>query len=112
MTKKEEEKLRRECNQFNKGLSKKARKSFSEYLKYKYGYSTTVKSRRLPPEEKPYRRQEQDVPSRNSGFVPVSGKKTKEYTGEVVIGVGVAHKSNLTPIINHQQAKDLAQMRR
>ena len=106
------EKLRSECKEFNKGLSPRLRKSLEEFARYKYGYSSVVNHRTLPPEEKLYRRPEQKIESKNSGFVPVSKQTEKEYTGDVVIGVGVAHKSNLTPIINKQQAEDLASMRR
>jgi hypothetical protein len=108
------EKLRSECKEFNKGLSPRLRKSLEEFARYKYGYSysSVVNHRTLPPEEKPYQRPEQKIESKNSGFVPVSEQTKKEYTGDVVIGVGVAHKSNLTPIINKQQAEDLASMRR
>ena len=108
------EKLRSECKEFNKGLSPRLRKSLEQFIAYKYGlsYSNVVNHRTLPPEEKPYQRPEQKIESKNSGFVPVSEQTQKEYTGDVVIGVGVAHKSNLTPIINKQQAEDLASMRR
>jgi len=108
----ETEKLRIQRNQFNKGLPKKCQMSEEEFKRYKYGYSSVVNHRTLPPEEKPYQRPEQKIESKNSGFVPVSGQTQREYTGDVVIGVGVAHKSNLTPIINKQQAEDLASMRR
>ena len=36
----------------------------------------------------------------------------KEYTGTLVKGIGTLHKSNLVPIINEEEAKDLATMRR
>lgn len=36
----------------------------------------------------------------------------KEYTGTLVKGVGVMHKSNLVPITSQEDAKELARMRR
>jgi hypothetical protein len=36
----------------------------------------------------------------------------KEYTGTLVKGIGTMHKSNAIPIIDEQQMKDLASMRR
>ena len=36
----------------------------------------------------------------------------KEYTGTLIKGIGTLHKSNAVPIINEQEAKDLATMRR
>ena len=106
------EKLRSECKEFNKGLSPRLRKSLEQFIAYKYGYSTVVNHRTLPPEEKPYQRPEQKIESKNSGFVPVSEQSKKEYTGELVTGVATMHKSNAVPVINQQQAEDLATMRR
>ena len=106
------EKLRSECKEFNKGLSPRLRKSLEEFARYKYGYSSVVNHRTLPPEEKPYQRPEQKIESKNSGFVPVSEQSKKEYTGELVTGVATMHKSNAVPVINQKQAEDLATMRR
>lgn len=36
----------------------------------------------------------------------------KEYTGDVVIGIAVMHKSNLVPVINQKQAEEIGKMRR
>ena len=36
----------------------------------------------------------------------------KVYTGTLIKGIGTLHKSNAVPIINEQEAKDLATMRR
>ena len=36
----------------------------------------------------------------------------KEYTGTLVKGIGTMHKSNAVPIIDEEQMKDLASMRR
>ena len=36
----------------------------------------------------------------------------KTYTGTLVKGIGTMHKSNAVPIIDEQQMKDLASMRR
>ena len=104
------EKLRSECKEFNKGLSPRLRKSLEQFVAYKYGYGQ-VNQRVAPQEEQIYRRPEQKVDSHGSSFCP-GETKVNTYTGDVVIGIGVAHKSNLTPIINKQQAEDLASMRR
>ena len=108
------EKLRSECKEFNKGLSPRLRKSLEQFIAYKYGlsYSNVVNHRTLPPEEKPYQRPEQKIESKNSGFVPVSEQTQKEYTGNLVTGIATMHKSNGVPVINQQQAEDLASMRR
>ena len=36
----------------------------------------------------------------------------KEYTGSLVTGIATMHKSNIVPVINEQEAKDIARMRR
>ena len=36
----------------------------------------------------------------------------KEYTGSVVIGIAVMHKSNLVPVIDQKQAEAISKMRR
>ena len=41
-----------------------------------------------------------------------SAPERKEYTGTLIKGIGTLHKSNAVPIINEQEAKDLATMRR
>ena len=38
--------------------------------------------------------------------------EVKKYTGTLIKGIGTLHKSNAVPIINEQEAKDLATMRR
>jgi hypothetical protein len=109
------QKLMAECNAFNKGLSPRLRKSYEEYVAYKYGIVTPEPDLRwisIPKEEVVYRREEQHVPSLNSGVLCPAEKTEKVYTGEVVTGIATMHKSNQIPVINKQQAKDLASMRR
>jgi hypothetical protein len=48
--------------------------------------------------------------SSTSGICAAPEKK--EYTGTLVKGIGTMHKSNAVPIIDEQQMKDLASMRR
>jgi len=53
-------------------------------------------------------------PSRSDFATPESCSKPerKEYTGTLVKGIGTMHKSNAIPVIDDQQMKDLASMRR
>lgn len=41
-----------------------------------------------------------------------SKKADKKYTGTLVVGISTMHKSNAVPIINQQQAEEIAKMRR
>ena len=48
--------------------------------------------------------------SKQSGGTPK--KESMKYTGTLIKGIATMHKSNAVPIINKQQAKDIANMRR
>ncbi len=41
-----------------------------------------------------------------------SRKETPEYTGTLIIGIATLHKSNAVPVIDKEQATDIARMRR
>ena len=61
----------------------------------------------------PYRRDEGVVYK----SAPISGgvcaaPGTKTYTGTLVKGISTMHKSNAVPIIDQEQATEIAQMRR
>jgi len=109
------QKLEKEHQQYNKEMRQlhchHMQKTFDEYVAYKYGYSE-VKKRKLPTEEKLYSRPEQKIPSLNSGFVPIVKTNNNQYTGSLVTGVATMHKSNAVPVINSNQARELASMRR
>ena len=45
-------------------------------------------------------------------FVNTQIKEKLNYTGTLVKGIGTMHKSNAIPVIDVQQMKDLASMRR
>ena len=61
---------------------------------------------------KPYRRDTPDYPS-NAGTAGVAARvEPPRYTGTFVKGIGTMHKSNAVPIIDEEQMKDLASMRR
>lgn len=48
----------------------------------------------------------------SAGSGVCAAPERKEYTGTLVKGIGTMHKSNAVPIIDEQQMKDLASMRR
>lgn len=59
-----------------------------------------------------YRRETPYIPSSNDmgGFAPK--KEPQKYTGTLIKGIATMHKSNAVPIIDKQQAQDIASMRR
>lgn len=51
-------------------------------------------------------------PSADSGSMNTARADKKVYTGTLVKGLGQLHKSNLVPILNKEEATDIARMRR
>jgi hypothetical protein len=60
----------------------------------------------------PYRRETPVYKSHDSGTLSTERKERINYTGTLVKGIGTMHKSNAVPVIDQQQMKDLASMRR
>ena len=53
------------------------------------------------------------IPSLDTGVKgAVTVKKTMQYTGDKIVGIGTMHKSNAVPIFSDQEAKDISSMRR
>lgn len=62
--------------------------------------------------EQPYRRETPVYKSLDSGIGSTEKKERMNYTGTLVKGISTMHKSNAVPIIDEQEAKDHANMRR
>ena len=60
----------------------------------------------------PGRRTTDHIKSLNTHSGTTSAAPKREYTGDLVKGIGTMHKSNAIPIIDDQAMKDLANMRR
>jgi hypothetical protein len=53
------------------------------------------------------------IPSLNSFVGDTSKRETLKYDGErKLLGIAVMHKSNLVPVFDEEQAKEISQMRR
>lgn len=84
--------------------------------KKKYDAWSTKKSK--PAAFKPltatfsYRGDDVYYPSADSGGCETTKTDSPSYTGTLVKGIGTMHKSNAVPVIDEQQMKDLASMRR
>jgi len=59
-----------------------------------------------------YRRETREYPSRPDTNGVAAKVVPPQYTGTLVKGIGTMHKSNAVPIIDEEQMKDLARMRR
>jgi len=70
-----------------------------EFREYKPNYTTP--------------RPQTHIPSLSTGGVYQCTKpEPKVYTGTLVKGIATMHKSNAVPVINQEQAEDIAKMRR
>lgn len=75
--------------------------------------NTTRASRFIPLDRGDhYRRETRDYPSRPDTVGVAAKVEAPRYTGTLVKGIGTMHKSNAIPIIDEEQMKDLARMRR
>ena len=59
-----------------------------------------------------YRRSEPEYPSAPETAGVAARVEPPRYTGTLVKGIGTMHKSNAIPVINEEEMKDLARMRR
>lgn len=87
-------------------------KTLDEYIAYRSGKSKGPKKsiNKLPSYAVSNHR---DLyPSYGDQVGTIPAKPEKAYTGTVIKGVAVMHKSNLVPIASQQQAEDVAKMRR
>lgn len=114
------EKLEVEWRQYNKEMRRKHMHScqfdsFEDYIAYVNGtYKSPVKKQEFR-EYRPsgsYRRTTEHIPSLGLGVGNGLMKERQVYTGTLIKGIATMHKSNAVPVINEEQAKDIAQMRR
>lgn len=92
-------------------VSKKTRAMREQLLKEQRSIKKSLKPLNMKPPE-PYRRETGHIASVGAGIGNAVAVDQKQYTGNVVIGIAQMHKSNAVPIINEQEAVDVAHMRR
>ena len=102
-----------------KGYHNLCYKTFDDYLDYSLGKIKVSKEFKPYEPNQTYRRETQYYPSASiapsdatSGQNATARKENQKYTGTLVKGIATMHKSNAIPVIDEQQAKDLASMRR
>lgn len=99
----------REHNKFMRRIGCKE-KSLDEYMTYRQGnYKPVLKGTPAPKHEISNHREK--YPS-GDGIGTNYARKEKIYTGTLITGIATMHKSNAVPIINKEQAIDIANMRR
>jgi hypothetical protein len=99
----------REHNKFMRRIGCKE-KSLDEYIQYRQGnHKPTLKGTPMPKYEISNHREK--YPS-GDGIGTTYARKEQVYTGTLIKGIATMHKSNAVPIINKEQAIDIANMRR
>lgn len=121
LTNNQHEKLELEWKQHNKRMRQlhlhdMQFSKFEDYMAYRRGQ---YKPKERKPEtfqilkpQQSYRRETPEIPSIGSGVGNGFMKERQVYTGTLIKGIATMHKSNAVPVIDDQQAKDIAQMRR
>lgn len=117
LTKAKRKELGDQLHELNKDLKRQGRHdermTFDEYLDYLHGKPKVKKpapvTRKAPA---PYRRSTPDIPSLGEDPGVALKKDPQKYTGTLVKGVATMHKSNAVPVIDDEQATDIARMRR
>ena len=112
-----------EWRQYNKDMRRKNMHSLQfdelqDYVDYISGNLKRKKKEFVPYEASPSsNRNTKSYPSlKTSDTIPTGStarKEPQQYTGDLIVGIGVMHKSNLVPIMRGtDEAKDIANMRR
>jgi hypothetical protein len=88
-------------------------KTFDEYVAYRQGKSNTkLKGGVKGPMDATTYRRETPKYEGGVGIGVMVGRKENVYTGTLIKGIATMHKSNAVPIINEEQAHEVARMRR
>lgn len=105
-----------ELNSYNKQMKKYGLKpkTLDEYIAYRQGkYKPQLKGVvKDPLKATTLRRESPVVPSYGDQVGSIPAKPEQKYTGTLIKGLAVTHKSNIVPVMNQEQAEDIARMRR
>ena len=93
----------------------KEQEEWAKMLK-KYAPNPKIKDNGKPHitlEAKSYRRETPHIPSLDpTNMAPCFKKESHKYTGTLIKGIATMHKSNSVPVLNEEQATEIAKMRR
>lgn len=93
------------------GLHNLRYSTVEEYINYCLGKNKPKKEFKPLVAKPNYRTEDKEYPSLTTGGHGGGTKKdAMQYTGTYVIGIATCHKSNAIPIINQQQAIEVARM--
>ena len=98
--------------EYNKQMKRigSSTKTFDEYVQYRQGnYKPKLRGTPLPDYQISDHRQK--YPS-GDGIGVTFARKENTYTGTLIKGISVLHKSNAVPVSNNEQILEIAKMRR
>lgn len=108
--------LKKEWQEFNNRMKRlnlhSCMKTYEEYREYRYNpkkYKSKSKQDYSP--NYAYRNNN-DIPSLDTGVHDCSKNQSKIYTGDLVKGIATMHKSNAVPVISKNEAISISNMRR
>lgn len=102
----------RECNRFLRKIGETP-VTMEQFLNRKRGIIEQPKKEFIEYKPKPnplYVRTTHQYPSAISNTHDCSRPADKRYTGTLIKGIAVTHKSNLVPIMSQQEAEDISRM--
>lgn len=100
---------------YNKQMKKMGckTKTLEEYIAYRQGkYKPQLKGVVKDPMKATTLRRESPKYESGDGIGVTFARKENVYTGTLIKGIATMHKSNAVPIINEEQAHEVARMRR
>ena len=100
---------------YNKQMKKMGckTKTLEEYMAYRQGkYKPQLKGVVKDPMKATTLRRESPKYESGDGIGVTFARKENVYTGTLIKGIATMHKSNAVPIINEEQAHEVARMRR
>jgi hypothetical protein len=121
LTKSQHEKLELEWKQHNKRMRQMHMHNLQfdkleDYMAYRRGQYKPKDQKSEPFQalrpQQSYHRETKHIPSLGEGVGNGLLKERQVYTGTLIKGIATMHKSNAVPVLNDEQAKDIAQMRR
>jgi hypothetical protein len=101
---------------FNRRMKRQGRHAerltLEQYIRQRHGLTEQYQPKGDYRPSQRYVRQTRHIPSREDQGQVCARPERKVYTGTLVKGIATMHKSNAVPIIDQQQAEDIAKMRR
>ena len=117
LTKAKEALWRQDLLEYNRDLRSKgqSRLTWEQYVDMRLGKvdkTNAAKFVTLKVENRTVYNTHADIPSLNTGVGNTDRRESMKYTGSLVKGIATMHKSNAVPVIDEEQMRDIARMRR